>query len=173
MVMANLVVLRKTVCRDWQSAHNFRSLGGHRFFPLFGAIIQGQDCILLLFLRTRGRHIQKGKTLVTGAILGLGLFRFQLVLPLVSHPGGAAMAIAARICAGRRVAGPCIAGNAWMAGCRRLRASRFDSEKTGAGRSIVAVGMPNLRGMIADLPEWKPGRHWRWRSFSRVRSRRS
>jgi Glycosyltransferase family 87 len=158
MVMASLVVLRRQFAEIGNLPTTFVVLAATGFFPLFGAIIQGQDCILLLFLYVLAVvTFKKEKDAVTGAILGLGLFRFQLVLPLVL------------ILAVRRwrlllgfvpVAGLLVLVSLAMLGWRgavdyvRLV---LTLEKTGAGGSIVAVGMPNLRGMIAGLPGVEAG----------------
>jgi len=153
MVMASLVVLRKQFAEIGNLPTTFVVLAATGFFPLFGAIIQGQDCILLLFLYVLAVvTFKKEKDAVTGAILGLGLFRFQLVLPLVL------------ILAVRRwrlllgfvpVAGLLVLVSLAMLGWRGVvdyMRLVLTLEKTGAGGSIVAVGMPNLRGMIAGLP---------------------
>jgi hypothetical protein len=53
------------------------------FFPIFIALLQGQDIILLLFvLGLVLVALEKKADLVAGCCLGLGLFRFHLVLPL-------------------------------------------------------------------------------------------
>jgi uncharacterized membrane protein len=54
------------------------------FFPVFANFLQGQDAILLLFLLVLSlRALDSGAEFVAGCWLGLGVFRFHLVLPLV------------------------------------------------------------------------------------------
>ncbi len=54
------------------------------FFPVFADFLQGQDAILLLFLFVLSfRALDSGADFVAGCWLGLGVFRFHLVLPLV------------------------------------------------------------------------------------------
>ena len=55
------------------------------FFPIAVALLQGQDSILLLFLYGLAfAALAKGRAFVAGLCLGLALFKFQLVLPLVA-----------------------------------------------------------------------------------------
>ncbi len=153
MVASSLVELRRQFAENGILSPAFVVLAAAGFFPLFGAIIQGQDCILLLFLYVLAAvTFKKEQDALTGAILGLGLFRFQLVLPLVL------------ILALRRwrlllgfvpVAGLLALVSLAMLGWRGVLDYMrlvLTLEKTGAGGSIVALGMPNLRGMIAGLP---------------------
>jgi len=54
------------------------------FFPIFFALLQGQDSILLLFLYTLGFvDLVKGNDTRAGGWLGLGLFKPQLVMPFI------------------------------------------------------------------------------------------
>jgi Glycosyltransferase family 87 len=54
------------------------------FFPLWAALLQGQTSLLLLLLYGATFFALKRKRdFVAGVFLGLGLFRFQLVLPFV------------------------------------------------------------------------------------------
>src|SRR5262249_41050095 len=53
------------------------------FFPLSAAIADGQDSILLLLIATGSCWFFSRKNhFLAGAVLALGLFRFQLVLPI-------------------------------------------------------------------------------------------
>lgn len=54
------------------------------FFPVFADFLQGQDAILLLLLFALSfRALDAGDKFMAGCWLGLGVFRFHLVLPLV------------------------------------------------------------------------------------------
>jgi hypothetical protein len=158
MVLASLAVLKRQFAEIGNLPTAFVVLAATGFFPLFGAIMQGQDCTLLLFLYVLAAvTFKKEKDTLTGAILGLGLFRLQLVLPLVL------------ILAVRRwrlllgfvpVAGVLALVSLAMVGWHGTADYvRFvwTLEKTGAGGAIVALGMPNLRGMIAGLPGMDAG----------------
>jgi len=55
------------------------------FIPLSAAMEQGQDSILLLTLLTVAYvSLRSGKELIAGLVLGMGMFKFQLVLPIVA-----------------------------------------------------------------------------------------
>jgi Glycosyltransferase family 87 len=54
------------------------------FFPIFFALLQGQDAILLLFLYTLSFVcLRKNRDVWAGGCLALGLFKFHLVVPFV------------------------------------------------------------------------------------------
>jgi len=54
------------------------------FFPIAYALVQGQDSILLLTLYSLAYvSFRQGRDVRAGAMLGLGLFKFHLVLPFV------------------------------------------------------------------------------------------
>jgi hypothetical protein len=54
------------------------------FFPIFMTMLQGQDSILtVLILTLVFISLKKGNEFTAGCWLGAGLFRFQLVLPLI------------------------------------------------------------------------------------------
>jgi Glycosyltransferase family 87 len=59
-------------------------LGFLAFFPVFAALLQGQDSILLLLLVTLGFEALKRRAdFAAGCWFGLGAFKFQLIVPLV------------------------------------------------------------------------------------------
>ena len=59
-------------------------LGFLAFFPVFLCLLQGQDSILLLLLCTLGwSALQRESDFLAGGWFGLGLFKFQLVIPLI------------------------------------------------------------------------------------------
>jgi hypothetical protein len=54
------------------------------FFPIFFALLQGQDAILLSFLYALAFvSLKKGRLVSAGACLACGLFKFHLVLPFL------------------------------------------------------------------------------------------
>jgi len=69
--------------RAWSEAVPF--LAGLAFFPVFVCLLQGQDSLLLLLLFGLAFVAMKGgHDFLAGICLGLALFRFQLVLPVVA-----------------------------------------------------------------------------------------
>ena len=52
------------------------------FFPVSRAIPQGQDSVFLLLLSVVLVYLERGNDLRAGLTLGLGLFKFQVVLPI-------------------------------------------------------------------------------------------
>ncbi len=53
------------------------------FYPVELALMQGQDSILLLLLLTAGLlALDRGRDLVAGLLVGLGLFKLQIVIPI-------------------------------------------------------------------------------------------
>ena len=60
-------------------------LGCLAFFPVGFCLIQGQDSVLLLLILSVALgFLLRGAELRTGAVLGLGLFKFHLVIPLIA-----------------------------------------------------------------------------------------
>lgn len=55
------------------------------FFPVFVALLQGQDSILLLLIYVLAfQNFKSGRNFLAGVFLGLGLFKVHLVLPLLT-----------------------------------------------------------------------------------------
>jgi Glycosyltransferase family 87 len=55
------------------------------FFPIFIALIQGQDSVLMLFLYCLAwTSLENGSDFASGSWLALGLYKYQLVVPFVS-----------------------------------------------------------------------------------------
>ena len=53
------------------------------FLPVVAALMQGQDSIILLLILSGAfALLSSGRTLSAGLLIGLGLFKFQIVLPL-------------------------------------------------------------------------------------------
>ena len=54
------------------------------FFPIFNAVYHGQDSLLLLLLFASAFvSLKRGRLFLAGALLGLGLFRFHIVVPFM------------------------------------------------------------------------------------------
>ena len=123
------------------------------FFPICVALLQGQDIILLLLCFAAAYVCLKRRCdLAAGCFLGLGLFRFQLVLPFIF--------ILALVKRGRTLYGflgvACTLGliSAVIVGWHGLlgypRYVWFIERTMGHG-AIVPSDMPNLRGLLAAL----------------------
>ncbi len=53
------------------------------FLPICAALIQGQDSILLLLLLVGAfRYLNRGRDFAAGFLIGVGLFKFQLIIPV-------------------------------------------------------------------------------------------
>ncbi|MGZ4730770.1 MAG: glycosyltransferase family 87 protein [Terriglobales bacterium] len=84
MLVAAAAILRATLLPD-SGIHIWDLLLGlMAFFPIFANFFQGQDAILLLLLVALAFRAMKLRVdFLAGCWMALGLFRFQLVIPLV------------------------------------------------------------------------------------------
>jgi hypothetical protein len=126
------------------------------FFPIAYALMQGQDSIMLLALYCLAyAALRRGRELEAGAWLGLGLFKFHLVLPFVFI-----LLLRRRLRAGLGVLlSGCLDGLiSWaLVGWRELLDyPRFTWEinRHPPMRAIVPRNMPNLRGLFTG---WSGG----------------
>lgn len=151
MMALSLGMLRKTFEEVGRLSPLFLILSVTAFAPAVRALIQGQDSILLLLLVTLSMFLlAKSRVVLAGAVLGLGMFKFHLVLPL-------ALVLAVR--RPRLLLGLCpvtaVLGAIWtmMVGWRGIADyAHFIvyMENHGAGGTRTTA-MPNLHGMIAQL----------------------
>ena len=123
------------------------------FFPVFVALLQGQDIVvLLLLLSLTYVSLKKNAESAAGCWLGLGLFRFHLVLPL-----------AVMLCLKKRKAAMGFAVVAMLLGLISIAVVGWRTtlaypgyvlhlEVMGGNGSIVPADMPNLRGLLDTLP---------------------
>jgi Glycosyltransferase family 87 len=124
------------------------------FFPVAYALMQGQDSILLMLLYCLAyTALRRGEDLKAGAFLGLGLFKFHLVLPFVFI-----------LLLGRRwrALGGVLLSTAfdgvvslWLVGWNELLFYPRYALKVGRERSagvIVPENMANLRGLFLGWP---------------------
>ncbi len=147
-----LALLREYFPEIERLSWTFLTLAAAGFSPVMAAIAQGQDCLLLLvFYVLALAAFQDERDVTAGSLLALGLFRFQFVLPLV-------LMLAVRrwrlLLGFVPVAALLTVVSALMLGWHGVfDYARFilNLEQKGGGGSIVAAGMPNLRGMIASL----------------------
>ena len=84
MLLAVMLLLRPHIPMLQRSSAFFWVFVSLAFFPVFIALLQGQDSILLLLLFTLAFvALKKDADFSAGCWLGLGLFRFHMILPLV------------------------------------------------------------------------------------------
>ena len=136
------------------------------FFPTFFALLQGQDILLLLLIFTAVFVFQKKQAeFMAGCCLGLGLFRFHLVLPLIvvwllekrkkALFGFILVAFILALISVAMVgteASVDYPGSVWRM-----------EQVMGRPGTVVPSGMPNLRGLLEN-----PLTHLISRSFSHV-----
>ena len=120
------------------------------FYPIFFDLLQGQDILpLLLFLTLAFVALKRNHDLAAGCWLGLGLFRFHLVLPLVFilllHRR--VKALLGFVSVGFVLAAASIAIIGWNAALSYPTFVWHVETVMGHG-AIVPVDMPNLRGLL-------------------------
>lgn len=125
------------------------------FFPIFFALLQGQDAILLLFFYALTLvSLKGGRFAIAGAWLACGLFKFHLVLPFLVLLLAGQMPFEQRkkIAGGFGLsAGTLVLISLLVAGTRQMMFyPRFvlGLEATVAQGAIQPSDMPNLRGMV-------------------------
>jgi len=152
MLAISLALLRKHFTEVGSLSPALLSLAVAGFFPIALALIQGQDSILLLLITVFALiAAAEGRDVSAGAVLALGLFKFHLMVPLV-------FIVAIR--KPRLVGGfvPVALALVGVSGAMVGWHGVFDyvqfvlqMERIGAGGAIVAVEMPSLHGLIADM----------------------
>lgn len=137
--------------RGWSKA--LPILASLAFFPVYVCLLQGQDSLLLLLLVGLAFvAMNRRREFLAGACLGLALFRFQLVLPLLAVlllrrrwkvlPGFAVVAAA--------LAGVSVAVVGWQQTWNYPRALLQFSRAQAAG-AMNPRNMPNVRGVVSAL----------------------
>jgi hypothetical protein len=121
------------------------------YFPVFIAFLQGQDILVLVLLFVLAYvSFNKGADFSAGCWLGLGLFRFHLVLPfmLILLLWKRQKAILGLLCVALALAVISIFIMGWNQALS-YPAYIWHVEQTMAKRmTAVPVGMPDLRGLI-------------------------
>lgn len=120
------------------------------FYPIFFDLLQGQDILpLLLFFTLAFLSLKQNNDLAAGCWLGLGLFRFHLVLPLVFilllHKRLKALLGFASVAVVLAVVSIAVIG--WNAALS-YPAFVWHVETVMGHGAIVPVDMPNLRGLL-------------------------
>ena len=79
----SLLIVALRILRSVFALHGYVYWFGICFFPVPIALMQGQDSIILLALFSVAFvKLSQGKEISAGVLIGLGLFKFQLVLPI-------------------------------------------------------------------------------------------
>ncbi|HXY10743.1 MAG TPA: glycosyltransferase family 87 protein [Terriglobales bacterium] len=159
LLRPHISILRQVSVVHWLLA----SLG---YFPTFFALLQGQDTLLLLLIFTLVFIFLKTESeFAAGCCLGLGLFRPQLVLPLVlvlllerRRKAFIGFIVVATILGLISVAMVGVEASLHYPGS----VWRMEQVMERPG-TVVPVGMPNLRGLLQG-----PFTHFVSRSFSDV-----
>ena len=129
-------------------------LGLLAFFPVFANFLQGQDAVLLLFVFVLCfRALESNSELIAGLWLGLGVFRFHLLIPLVvilalwrrrKMVAGFAVTSSAAAVASLAIVG-------WH-GAMQYPAYVWHWASTAGVGNMPASLMPNLLGLVTGWP---------------------
>jgi hypothetical protein len=151
MMTLSLGMVRKTFAETERLSPLFLILSVAAFAPAARSLIQGQDSVLLLLLVTLSLFLlTRSRVVLAGAVLGCGLFKFHLVLPLalvlaVRRPRlwlGLCPVVAVLVVIWARMTG-------WQ-GIADYPYVVVHLENYGAAGTPIAA-MPNLRGLTAQL----------------------
>jgi hypothetical protein len=168
-VAVNILLLAGSVysARLWLPSivAHFRSLlvlAPLAFFPIADALLQGQDSILLLFLYCLTfAALHRSKELLAGVCLGLGLFKFHLVLPfaliLLLHRRWRVLGGMAVIAVLEALVSWAIVGANQLFNYPRYAWQINRAQSPGV---IVPANMANLRGLFTGWPEMNPPPLW-------------
>lgn len=136
--------------RAWSEAVPF--LAGLAFFPVFVCLLQGQDSLLLLLLFGLAFVAMKGgHDFLAGICLGLALFRFQLVLPVMAV---VLLRRRWRVVAGFAVTALTLAAVSVAVAGRQVLKYPQELLQISQAQGAAAMNprvMPNLRGVVSSL----------------------
>ncbi len=127
------------------------------FLPVAAVLLIGQDSILLLTLLTAATVLMnQNREFEAGLLVGLGVFRFQLILPIVVL---FLLWRGWRFVAGVALVGGSLAGiSLWMVGSPRVYLGVLDKVSSGIWAPIGWI--PTLRGLIFALGSGKMPANW-------------
>jgi glycosyl transferase family 87 len=152
MVAASLMLLRRKFVEIGHLPLAFLALAATGFVPVVSGVVQGQDSVLLLFLFVVAlTAMEEGNDVAAGAALAAGLFKFNLVLPLVFLLALRRWRLLLGFVPVAALLGGISLAMAGVHGAVGYMQLLLRLENTGAGGSIVGGDMPNLRGMISSL----------------------
>ena len=134
------------------------------FLPIFLALLQGQDAILLLLLYVLAfASLKSGRPVWAGAWLAGGLFKFHLVLPFLVLLLLEVRQRTRIACGFAAVAGVLLAASTATVGIEGvLSYPRYvlSLEAATAGGAIKPSDMPNVRGLLSLLAPSLPNFNW-------------
>ncbi|HVO82602.1 MAG TPA: glycosyltransferase family 87 protein [Terriglobales bacterium] len=153
ILIALPLLLRPHVSLLQRASPMLWSFAALAFFPVFVALLQGQDVlVLVLLLALAFVALKNNSDFAAGCCLGLGLFRFHLVLPLVfmlllqkrvkAFSGFCAVALALLLISVAVVGMTTTWHYPWYV---------WQVEKVMGRGSIVPSDMPNLRGLLDGI----------------------
>ena len=138
------------------------------FFPTGAALIQGQDSILLLTLLAAAFVVlSKGNEFNAGVLTGLGLFKFQLIIPIAllfliwrrwRFVGGFTTVVTALTCF-----------SVWLTGTAQIKLYARSLFSMGAGLALVpklfryplpVQMMANLHGLVFGISRGRITNNW-------------
>jgi hypothetical protein len=152
MVAASLMLLRRQFVEIKNLPLAFLVLAVTGFVPVVSGIVQGQDSVLLLFLFVVAlTAMETGNDAAAGAALAAGLFKFNLVLPLIFLLAVRRWRLLLGFAPVAALLGGISLAMVGVHGAVHYVQLLLRLENTGAGGSIVGSDMPNLRGIIASL----------------------
>jgi len=132
------------------------------FMPVSVALIQGQDSLLLLVLAAAALRVAGKNDLLAGIVLGLGIFKFQILLPIVllflvwrkwHVVFGWALSTAGAVVFSFQVTG--IRGlHAYADKLYSIGLKRHGADLTLYG--VPVARMPNLRGLLVTVGKMAP-----------------
>ena len=127
------------------------------FLPVAAVLLIGQDSILLLTLLAGATVLMnQNRELAAGLLVGLGVFRFQLILPIVVL---FLLWRGWRFVAGVALVGGSLAGiSLWIVGSPRVYLGVLDKVSSGIWAPIGWI--PTLRGLIFALGSGKMPANW-------------
>ncbi len=155
MLALGPVLLRQSVPVLWRQPCVVWWLAELAFFPVFMALLQGQDVILLFLLESLAfRALVRNSNFLAGCWLGLGSFKIHLIFPIVlivalgwKRPKILLGFLATCFC----LSAISIAIVGWPQAVRYPQ-YLFHLESVGANGAIMAAIVPNLRGLLEG---WK------------------
>ncbi len=137
----------------------FWMLGFLGYFPIFLALVQGQDVIVLLLLYALSfAAMKRRRDFAAGCWLALGLFKFHLVVPtiFILLLQGRRKALYGFLIVGVVLALVSTAAVGWNSALG-YPAYLWKLERSLGQAAIAPADMPNLRGLLSALPGVQDG----------------
>jgi len=161
MLAVSIGIARRVFSEGVRLNWLFVFVAASAFPPILIALVQGQDSVLLLMLAVLSAALlATERDAMAGAILALGLFKFQIALPLAVVLAARRPRLLLGFAPGALVLGCVSAAMVGWSGLAGYAAYVLRLEKSGGGGSIPSVGMPNLHGLVASIAGAEAGSGW-------------